>query len=385
MNSDVSRRSALKALLAASAATGSGGSASAGAAGDWAAVGALASKAVADRVVPGVAICVRRGGKTIFEAAYGAANIETGARMRPDTICRVGSVTKQFTAAAILLLAQEGKLNLDDPMSRFLPDFPRGKDITLDRMLTHTSGLADYIQAGSRAEVFRFFRTDLSNAEMLDYLRHLPKLMIFEPGTSWTYSSTGYVLLGIIIEQLTGQRVEEVFRERLFGPAGMTNTAVDHAADVVPGRASGYTFNGKAASGFDNAAYVSMSVPATAGNMRSTARDLCAWHEALLAGRILSAPSLKAMLTPARLNDGSFPKEGHLGPALQPIRYGYGQSLVDLTGRPCVLHGGNIPGFLTDLRTYRDTGLTQAVIINIDGNPRSGKLMDDLPLAVSRA
>jgi len=382
--SKLSRRSALMALIAASASAAEVRPSKAKTTAGWDSVGAMAANAVADKVVPGIAICVRRGGKTIFEGGYGAANIEAGTPMRPDTVCRVGSVTKQFTAAAVLLLAQDGKLRLDDPLSRFLPTFPRAADITLDRMLTHTSGLADYIQAGSRAEVFRFFRTDLSNAQMLDYLTHLKTQMIFEPGTSWTYSSTGYVLLGIIIEQVTGQKLEQVFQERLFAPAGMAKTAVDHAQDVVPGRASGYTVNAKAASGFDNAAYVSMTVPSAAGNARSTVRDLCAWHEALLGGHILAPQSLKAMLTPARLSDGSFPKDGHLGPALQPIRYGYGQSLLDLAGRPCVLHGGNIPGFLTDLRTYPDTGVTQAVIINTDGNPRSGELMDDLPLLIAK-
>lgn len=356
--SGLNRRQSLAALLGASLAP----STALAATDPWAAVDAAANAAIAARATPGIQVCVRRKGQTVYSRGFGSADLEHGVAMTPQSPCRVGSVTKQFTAATILLMAQDGKLALDDKLSAYVPDFPRAGDVSIRQMLSHTSGLGNYTNTASREAFIQSSRLDYDTDALVALLK-AGQGQIFEPGTLWGYSNTAYALLGVIIGKVAGKPYGEVMRERLFAPLALNHTAADDAGEVLPSRAAGYSNDPKAASGFQNASFISMTVPGAAGNLRSTMTDLCAWHDALLGGKVLKAEMLKAMLTPALTNAGAIPANGRG----QPVRYGFGLSLDDVEGRKCIAHGGGIQGFGTNLQTFPDSGVTIAQVVNTDG------------------
>lgn len=326
----------------------------------------MAEAIIAEKLTPGLQISVRKGADILFESGFGLANIETGTPMTATSVMRIGSVTKQFTAATILLLEADGKLAVTDPLARFLPDFPRGADITLERMLNHTSGLGNYTDGASLEAFLQGGRPDRSMAEMVALMAASDNLQKSEPGTAWAYSNTAYVLLGAVIEVVDGKPLADSMRDRLFSPLGLTATAIDHAADIVSGRASGYS-NTTDPIGFDNASFLSMTYPGAAGAMRSTTTDLCRWHQALLGGEVLSASSLTRMLRPVSLTDGRLPKDGDA-----EVRYGFGLQLSLANTREVISHGGGINGFASYLGTYREADLTLATIVNTDGGFSGG-------------
>ncbi len=351
------RRQALAALAAAAApgpalAQGSG----------WAAADALGERLAASRLAPGFQICVRKRGRTLYSRAFGVASLELNAPMTPASVCRIASVSKQFTSASILRLAQEGRLKLSDPLSRFLPDYPRGGEMTIEMMLNHTAGLGNFLLQESPRRRQETFGVEYDQDMLVELMRNSVRPQVFDPGTNFAYSNNGYVLLGVVAEKVSGLPRADLLQQQFFGPLGMSSTAVDTSAAVVPGRAQGYSPQPKAPLGFRHAAYISLSLPAGAGDMRSTASDLCLWHEALLGGRVLNAAMLQAMITPGRLKDGTLPKsrEG------RDVFYGLGQFLSDQDGRRCVWHNGGIPGFSSDLRTFPEEGLTIARLYNAD-------------------
>jgi CubicO group peptidase (beta-lactamase class C family) len=334
-------------------------------------VEAHARKMVADRLVPGLQVCVRRREVTVFSRGFGQANVETAAPMTPATVCRIGSISKQFTAAAILLLVQDGKLSPDDPLSRFIPDFPNAERLTIRRLLSHTSGLGNYTETTPPELIWQLARTDRDTAQMLEVMRAASAKLLFEPGTSYRYSNTGFVLLGIVIEKVSGQSYRDVLQARLFTPLSLTHTAVDDAADVVANRAAGYTDDPKAPSGFDNASFTSMTYPGGAGALRSTCEDLCAWHAALLGGKVLPPALLQAMLTPITLNDGSLPMQPNRKGEKTPVRYGFGIGVNPVDGHAAVSHGGSIQGFGSFLETLPADQMAMAMIINSDGGAKA--------------
>jgi D-alanyl-D-alanine carboxypeptidase len=193
---------------------------------------------------------------------------------------------------------------------------------------------------------------------------------------TWSYSNTGYVLLGLVVEKVTGSPFRRFFEERLFKPAGLEETAVDDVTAIVPGRASGYDREKGGATGFENASFISMTLPGAAGSIRSTATDLCRWHHVLLGGRLLTAESLKEMLTPVRLKDGTLPPVT-LSPAsnVQPndMSYGFGLGMGQLKGRRFIGHPGNINGFTGELRSFPTEQISIACLFNCDiwGDPSS--------------
>lgn len=324
----------------------------------------LAQGLIDDRVTPGFQMTVRKGADLAFSQGFGLANLETDTRVTPTTPFQIGSVTKQFTAATLLLLEQDGKLALTDTLDRFVPSFPRGDEITLLRMLNHTSGLGNYTDVEDPKDFFQAGRVDRTTAEMVEWMIGRPRLMVFEPGTSWAYSNTAYVLLGAVIEAATGKPYGAVMQERLFDPLGLTATAVDDPDLILPGRASGYSYgmNQSPDAPLLNASYLSMTFPGAAGAMRSTTDDLSRWHEALLGGRAVGAASLDKMLTAATLADGS--------PALsdgQPVDYGLGIGVGSI-----LAHTGGINGFSSYLGTKREADVTIATVVNTDGSPDLG-------------
>lgn len=326
----------------------------------FAEVRALGQKLIDDGVAPGLQISVGRGTELVFSQGFGMANLETATPMTPRNAMRIGSLTKQFTTATLLSLEQDGLLSTSDTLDKFLPSVPRGDEISLLRMMNHTSGLGNYTDMETPSEFLQAGRTDRPSAEMVSWLLTRPRLMAFEPGAGWAYSNTAFVLLGAVIEAAAGKPWGQAMKERLLDPLGLAETAEDDPALILAGRASGYTLGEPPAPGarLGNASYLSMTFPGAAGNMRSTTDDLCRWSQALLGGRALNAPSLEKMLTPATLADGS--------PATndgEPVNYGLGIG----AGSPIVAHTGGINGFSSYLGTHRQARVTVATVVNIDG------------------
>jgi D-alanyl-D-alanine carboxypeptidase len=348
------------------------------AASPWSAVEAQAQAMITGKLTPGLQVCVRKHGKTVFSRGFGAANLETATPMTPTSVVRIGSITKQFTAAAILLLAQDGKLSLDDSLGIYLPDFPNASKLRIRRMLSHTSGLGNYTQVNP-LQFLQMTRTDRSAKDLVKAMAEASPTLAYEPGTDWRYSNTAYVLLGAVIEAVASQSYAEFFQQRLLAPNGLTQTTVDDAARVVSNRASGYSSARVGPSGFDNASFIGMSWPGAAGNLRSTCEDLCAWHGALLGGKVLSPESLKAMLTPVRLNDGQLPTQPKKGGGREPVSYGFGIGLDPRDGRPSVSHNGGIQGFASHLETLTDEDITIATVMNTDGGPFAPKALATAP------
>src|SRR5690349_5496379 len=314
-----------------------------------AAVDEIARKAVAEGQTAGLVVAVAEDGKPMFLRAYGQANIEWRQPVTTDTVFRVGSITKQFTAAAMLLLAEEQKLSLDDKLKKYLPDFPRAEQVTLRQLLNHTSGVHSY-PGRSEATIV------VTGISVADMVKHIGTLGYdFDPGTQWAYSNSNYFLAGAVIEKVTGRTFREFAKERLFDRLGLKNTAVDSNEEVVARRATGYERDKKRPGHFVNAPFSQMSVPFAAGGLRSTAADLIRWTTALHTGQVMSAASYKAMTTLAEV------------PGKEPGRYGLGLHLDELDGHLVIGHGGGIDGFESRLYYLVDRKLTVVILANTQG------------------
>lgn len=342
---------------------------------DRAAAAALARKAAA-----GFAVAILRDGRVLLARGYGMADLECRTPATPDTIFRVGSITKEFTAAAVLKLAEEGKLSLDDRLSKYVPAFPRGGEVTLRHLLLHTSGISDYTSAPAfPARSPREFTT----GEMIALIAGAAPLYEFEPGTRWHYSNSGFYLLGVVIEQASGQRYADYVKATLLDPIGLPSIAVDDLALIVRGRAAGYDRAPDAPTGFRNADHLSLSVAAAAGAMRAGAVDLARWHEALLGGRVLKPASLKAMLAPGRVKDGrpaSAARQLSPGETEAPADFGFGIYTSDSNGRRSIGHGGSINGFNANVQTFPAARITLVLLTNTGGG--TAPLMAELADAI---
>ena len=331
-----------------------------------------AAAAVAAGESPGLEVAVIKDGKPLLVKGYGSANLEQHVPVSNNSVFRVGSVTKQFTAAALLLLAEEGKLSLQDKLSKYYPNFPRAADITLDEMLHHTSGIYNYTAAPSFAVDGMVHR---STDEMVEYIGKLHKTQDFEPGTDWSYSNSAYFILGGVVEKASGETLAKVLQTRLFTPLGMTHSALDDETEIVAERATGYS--GSAPGKFTNAPFISMSIPGGAGSIRSTAGDLAKWNAALYGGKILKPASLAAMLTPGKLSNGEntgtamAKKMAAAGApaATQSAKheYGYALFLSEVEGHRKIDHGGGIYGFSAALAEFPDDKTTVVVLSNAIG------------------
>jgi D-alanyl-D-alanine carboxypeptidase len=330
------------------------------------AIDAAAREELASGRTPGLSVGVMQDGKIIFLRGYGQANLETATPVTPRTVFRVGSITKQFTAAAVMLLVQEGKLSLDDKVAKYIPDLERADEITVRQLLNHTSGLANYTER--RAAGPNDFRTDLTTDQMVAHIEHLKPLFDFAPGEGWHYTNSGLFLAGAIVERVSGQPLADFVRERLLKPQAIATAGVDANRDIVPNRASGYELVPGMKGVFRNANLISMTVPGGAGAMRATAGDLLRWNATLLGGRVVSPASVLQMLTPGRLKDGRLSGVAmKLAPNEAPSEYGLGLRLSP-SGKPRrVSHGGNIDGFNAMLAAAPDSGLTWVVLENVGG------------------
>jgi CubicO group peptidase (beta-lactamase class C family) len=318
---------------------------------------------------PGLTIGVMQDGKVVFVKGYGQAQLENRTPIQPETVFRIGSVSKQFTAAAVLKLVEEGRLSLDDRLSKYYPDFPRGDEVTIRQMLNHTSGIHNYIEVSGPRELMPLM-TDY-NYTTDEWIRHIVEqkpLYDFAPGSAYHYSNAGYFLSAAIVEKVSGQAFGDYLKDHVFKPAGLTSTAVDTDGPIVPLRASGYEVVRKGAKGYRTANYVTMSVTSGAGGLRSTASDLLKWQDALLSGRVVAPGLVKQMLEPGRLSDGRlassapFPTPNANAPAQRD--YGLGIEVDAVAGHRRVSHGGNIYGFNAALDSYPDDGVAWVALSN---------------------
>lgn len=297
---------------------------------------------------PGVAVLAVKDGKVLLRKGYGMANLELGVAIKPEMLFRIGSITKQFTAAGIMMLVEEGKIALDDEITKFLPDYPtQGARITVHHLLNHTSGIKSYTDM---PEWITLLRKDLSVSEIIAIFKDQP--MTFKPGERFLYNNSGYILLGAIIEKVSGKSYEAFINERIFKPLGMTHSYYDNSTTIIPNRVAGY---GLFSSGFKNADYISMTQPYAAGSLLSSVDDLYTWNTALLAGKVVSQKSLQLMLTQTKLADG------------KTEDYGYGLMWSDLFGEKAISHGGGIHGFATQSVRVQDKNVFVVVFSNCAG------------------
>jgi CubicO group peptidase (beta-lactamase class C family) len=294
-------------------------------------------------------VLVARGGQVLFSKGYGSADLEWDIPNAPNTKFRLGSVTKQFTAASILLLEERGKLSVSDPVKKYVPDAPAAWDrITVFHVLTHTSGIPNFTGFPEYEKFSAFAATPV---ELVARFRDKP--LDFEPGEKWNYSNSGYLLLGYLIEKITGESYEKFVRENIFTPLGMKESGYDSNSAVIPHRASGYALVNKR---YENAGFVHMTIPHAAGALYSTTEDLLKWEQGLFGGKVLKPASLQKMTTPFKNN------------------YAFGLSVETAGGHKVISHGGGIQGFVTDLEYYPDDQLTVAVLENVTGAAPPGEI-----------
>jgi CubicO group peptidase (beta-lactamase class C family) len=287
-------------------------------------------------------VLVAQDGKVLLDKGYGFANLEWDVPNTPTTKFRLGSITKQFTAASILLLEERGKLKVEDPVKKYMPDAPAAWDkITIFHVLTHTSGIPSFTS-------FPDFESREAQAmtpeKLVEWFRDKP--LEFEPGTKWNYSNSGYVLLGYLIEKISGQSYSEFVQQNIFTPMGMKDSGHDSNSAIIAHRAAGYT-PGK--SGAVNAGFVHMSIPFSAGALYSTTEDLLRWEQGLFGGKVLTAASLAKMTTPFKQD------------------YAFGLGVSTQNGHKMIAHDGGIQGFNTALAYYPDDKLVVAVLANVNG------------------
>jgi D-alanyl-D-alanine carboxypeptidase len=296
---------------------------------------------------PGAAVLVMKDGQVVLRKGYGMAHLELGVPIQPDMVFEIGSITKQLTAASILLLQERGKLSVDDDVTRYLPDYPtHGQKITIDHLLTHVSGIPSYTDL---LEWLPRVGEDMTVQQLIDLFKDKP--LQFNPGEKWAYNNSAYILLGAVIEKLSGKSYEDFIEQEIFAPLGMKSSRYGHQREVIPGRVAGYD---RTADGYQIAKYISMTQPYAAGSLMSTVDDLALWAEALAGGKVLKKESLERMTTPAKLKSG------------MSTKYAYGLGVSEWDGARIVEHSGAIFGFATDLLHVPGERL---VIVVLSNNP----------------
>jgi CubicO group peptidase (beta-lactamase class C family) len=307
--------------------------------------------------IPGLSLLVSREGKTLRAQGYGLANVELQVPVKPETIFQSGSVGKQFTATAVMMLVEEGRIKLDDPITKYLKDAPASwNQVTIRELLSHTAGFTDYPKNFD-------FRKDRTEAELLKIVEGIP--LAFTPGTQWSYSNLGYLTLGILIHQVTGKFYGDFLQERIFRPLGMTTTRIISEADIIPNRAAGYRL---VKGVLKNQEWVSPTLNTTAdGALYFSILDLAKWDAALYTDKLLRHSSLEEMWTPVKLKNGQ-PNSGD---------YGFGWSIESKNGRRVLDHGGAWQGFKAHISRYVDDKLTVVVLCNLD-SADPGRIADQV-------
>ena len=301
-------------------------------------------------------VLVAEDGKILFDKGYGFANLEWQVPNTPTTKFRLGSITKQFTAVSILLLEERGKLKVEDPVKKYMPDAPEAWDkITIFNLLTHTSGIPNFTSFPD----FPGTEATASTPEKT-VARFRDKPLDFEPGTKWSYSNSGYVLLGYLLEKISGQSYADFVQQNIFTPLGMKDSGYDSNAAVIANRASGYS---RDKDDVVNAGFVHMSIPFSAGGLYSTTQDLLRWEQGLFGGKLLKPESLAKMTTPFKED------------------YAFGLGVVASNGHKRIAHDGGIQGFNTSMAYFPDDKLVVIVLANLNG-PFAGQIASQLSKVV---
>jgi CubicO group peptidase (beta-lactamase class C family) len=335
------------------------------------AIDRIVAEGIDQKKVASYAVAVVKDGKLVLARGYGWADLENDVPATAETVYRLGSITKQFTALAIMQMAEQGKLSVDDEMTKFLPEYPTaGHKVTVHHLLNHTSGIKSYT---SQKDFFKKARQDFSHDELLALFKDEP--FDFEPGAKWLYNNSGYYLLGMIVEKASGQNYAAYLEDHIFRPLGMSATRYGHMRPIIRHRAMGYkNFLGQ----LSNDDAMSMDAPGAAGALVSNVLDLVKWIQALDEGKLLSSASYEAMYRETKLTDGS------------PRPYGYGWGLGEMAGHRKLSHGGGINGFSTMIARYPSDRLGVVVLSNTAGanvaavESRTAKLLlgiEDKPIA----
>ena len=287
-------------------------------------------------------VLVARGEHVVFHKSYGSADLEWNVPNTQATKFRIGSMTKQFTAAAVLILEEQDKLKIEDPIKNYLPDSPPAWDsITIYHVLTHTSGLPR-INNVYEAPKLKFF--PVTPEQRIAKLRN--KSLEFTPGSQFKYCDSGYILLGYLIEKVSGESYQEFIQKNIFSRLGMNDSGYDSNTDIIPRRANGYSPGPK---GIQNAEFIHMSVPFSSGGLYSTTGDLLRWELGLFGGKLLTAESLEKMMTPYK------------------GEYGLGLHIKTSHGQKRISYGGEIEGFSTCIAYYPDSRITIIALANLNG------------------
>ncbi|MFN0013456.1 MAG: serine hydrolase [Saprospiraceae bacterium] len=303
---------------------------------------------------PGSAVLIAKGGQVVYQKAFGLDDLDKKTPLRPDMVFRIGSVTKQFTVVAILQLVQQKKIALQDDITRFIPDYPvKGKKITVEQLLNHTSGIKSYTNMPLWTPAIQ--QMEMTPKALVDFFKDQP--LDFEPGTQYAYNNSGYVLLGYIIEQVTGMPYADYLAKNVFQPAGLEHTFYENKPRPIKDWANGFM---KTDSGtYLPALPLSMSQPYAAGSLAANVEDLYRWTQAVFSGKLVSQDLLKKAHTPNVLPNGT------------NTGYGYGWLMGYLLGSPTVEHGGAVNGFLSALIYLPKEDICVAILANCDCNEPS--------------
>lgn len=296
---------------------------------------------------PGIVVLIARKNQVIYEKAFGSANLELKVPLQPDMVFRIGSVTKQFTAIGILQLLEQGKLSLSDNLQHYLPDFPaKGATITIEQLLTHTSGIPDYASIDSPEPFIE--RWDFTPGYLTDHFKNAS--LLFPPGSRYSYSNSNYLLLAQIIEKVSGQPYRNYMEQKVIRAAGLTHTRYAPEKTIVAGRVTGYTRDNGF---FENCDYQTLSMGYGCGDLLSSAEDLYQWNNALLAGKLVRKETLEKAFSPHLLRNGAFSS------------YGYGWIVDQQQGRACIHHEGQVSGFIASEKYFPEDALYLVMLTNV--------------------
>lgn len=301
---------------------------------------------------PGATVLIAKNGEVLYRNAFGMANLELNVPMKPENVFEIGSITKQFTVVAILMLQEQGKLEVTDALTKYIPDYPtQGETITIHHLLNHTSGIKSYTSMPSfRSQA----RTDMTPTELIDVFKNEP--MDFKPGEQYAYNNSAYIILGHIIELVSGKSYAAFIEENIFKPLGMNNSYYGDKSKIIEHRASGYQ---PGDAGYRNADYLSMTLPYAGGSLMSCVDDMLLWSQAVHNNTLISEESKQLAFTEGKLQDNS------------RIYYGYGWSIDTIGEYATIEHGGGIFGYTTYGIYVPSTNVYTIVLTNSNGaNPR---------------
>jgi CubicO group peptidase (beta-lactamase class C family) len=299
-------------------------------------------KKLQNDTMPGASVLVAQNGDIVYQKGFGYADIEKKIQVAPDTKFKIGSISKQFTAVAVLKLQEEGKITTEDKLSKYIPDFPRGNEVTIYQLLTHTSGIHDY-NTTPGLDVSK----PVTPQALLDIIEKFP--YDSNPGERYLYNNSGYFILGYIVAQLSGKTLSEYLNETFFKPLGMGNTGIYETNIVLNNEAQGYSMNGEKVKKAD---FQEMSWALGVGSIYSTTKDLYKWNEAIFNGKVLSNATLKTAFTQSVLKSGA------------KVDYGFGWFLITKRGFKFIQHSGGSSGFSAYLERQPETNLTVCVLLN---------------------